>query len=288
MTIVQSALRELGMASPLSAASLGGGSIHDVRLVQLEGGDSVVCKVGRGDRGLRMLQSEHRGLRQLGKTATVRVPYVYGMIEQQAATVLVTEYLPRSEQADWVGAARSLAHLHAVDVGIRYGSDHEVWLGGTRFAPAWCDNWPDFLSEHRFRPLLRDVTQAELLSNADTHAIESLIERLPELVPSNPRPALLHGDLWSGNLQPTDGGVALLDPACFVGDRWADPAMTMLFGGVPQTFVRAGRDIHDSRSDASQAHERIATIQAMHLLNHLRLFGAGYTPRLMETISPLL
>ncbi len=287
MAIVQAALRELGMTAPLSAASLTGGSIHDVRLVTMEGGEHVVCKVAVGDDGRRMLQSEYRGLRQLGETGTVRVPHIYGLVEQEASAVLVMEYLPRTEQADWVGAARSLARLHTVDVGNRYGSDHEVWLGGTRFAATWCDTWPEYLGGHRFRPLLRDVTQAGLLTASEISAVESLIDRLPELVPARPRPSLLHGDLWSGNLQPTEGGVAVLDPACFVGDPWADPAMTTLFGGVPGAFIDAWREAQEQHEKPSQVRERIATTQAMHMLNHVRLFGSGYTSRLMEIISTL-
>ncbi|MDP6602041.1 MAG: fructosamine kinase family protein [Phycisphaerales bacterium] len=288
MTIVQSALRELGLPSPCSAASLSGGSIHDVRLVQLEGGDRLVCKVAAGGEGLRMLQAAHRDTRQLAATGTVRVPLVHGLVEQASVAVLVMEYLPRSDNVDWVSAGRSLARLHAVDAGQRYGSEHEVWLGGTVFAGGWCDTWPEFLAEHRFRPLLRDVTRAELLGPSEFEAIETLINRLPELVPSHPRPSLLHGDLWSGNLQPTQGGVAVLDPACFIGDSWADPAMTMLFGGVPEAFVGSWREASDRHDPPQQVQTRIATVQAMHLLNHVRLFGTGYTPRLMEIASSLL
>jgi fructosamine-3-kinase len=290
VSVVREALRELGLSSPLSEAPLSGGSIHDVRLVQLEGGDRVVCKVGNGATGLRMMQSEYRGITQLGDTGTVRVPLVYGLSEQEGAAVLIMEHLPRSESevADWIEAAHALARLHACDAGDRYGSDEEVWLGGTQCDAVWCDTWPEYLGEHWLRPLLRDVASAKSVSGTSIRTIELLIDRLPELIPARPRPSILHGDLWSGNLHPAQGVVAVLDPACFVGDPWADPAMTLLFGGVPPEFVQAWRERHEAQSDTPAVQERITVVQVMHLLNHVRLFGSGYTPRLMDAVSALL
>jgi len=288
VTVVREALCELGLSPPLSEAPLAGGSIHDVRLVQLEDGDRVVCKVGSGENGLRMMQSEYRGITQLGDTGTIRVPHVYGLSEQAGATVLIMEHLPRSEGADWIEAAHALARLHACDAGDRYGSDEEVWLGGTQCDAVWCDTWPEYLGEHRLRPLLRDVASAKSVSGTSIHTIELLIDRLPKLIPARPRPSILHGDLWSGNLHPAQGGVAVLDPACFIGDAWADPAMTLLFGGVPSEFVEAWRERHDAQSDTPAVQERITVVQVMHLLNHVRLFGFGYTSRLMDTVSALL
>ena len=43
-------------------------------------------------------------------------------------------------------------------------------------------------------------------------------------------PARLHGDLWSGNVMWTPGGVVLIDPAAHGGHRETDLAMLALFG----------------------------------------------------------
>jgi len=50
--------------------------------------------------------------------------------------------------------------------------------------------------------------------------IEHLCADLKNLLPTNPRPALLHGDLWSGNVL-FDGKSGefsgFIDPACYYG-----------------------------------------------------------------------
>ena len=67
--------------------------------------------------------------------------------------------------------------------------------------------------------------------------VEDAIAAFDDVLPAHPKPALLHGDLWSGNaLGLADGSVAVIDPAPSVGDGLADIAMMQLFGGFPNTF----------------------------------------------------
>ena len=55
-----------------------------------------------------------------------------------------------------------------------------------------------------------------------------------------PAASLLHGDLWGGNWGATaDGEPVIFDPAVYFGDREADIAMTMLFGGFGSGFLEA-------------------------------------------------
>jgi fructosamine-3-kinase len=78
-----------------------------------------------------------------------------------------------------------------------------------------------------------------LLTKSLYDALFRLRNRLPDLIP-NERPALLHGDLWSGNVMVTEQGQpALIDPAVYFGFREADLAHTRLFGGFDQRFYDA-------------------------------------------------
>jgi fructosamine-3-kinase len=76
----------------------------------------------------------------------------------------------------------------------------------------------------------------------------------------------------------------MLDPASSIGDAVADIAMTKLFGGVPNAFYQAW---NEAIGELSQERERIAAAQMLHLLNHVRLFGDGYVPRLMAVAETL-
>jgi fructosamine-3-kinase len=93
------------------------------------------------------------------------------------------------------------------------------------------------------------------------------------LIPVQP-PALIHGDLWSGNaLTGSLGEPALIDPAAHFGWAEAELAMTAMFGSFPFEFYRAYEQARPLEPDYRQ---RFPIYNLYHLLNHLVLFGTGY------------
>jgi fructosamine-3-kinase len=103
----------------------------------------------------------------------------------------------------------------------------------------------------------------------------NLEKRLPEILKgSEEPPALLHGDLWSGNFMVNKAGNAtLIDPAVYYGHREAELAMTKLFGGFSSSFYSAYNKTYPLKS-GWEFREEVYTLY--HVLNHLNLFGAGY------------
>ena len=51
-------------------------------------------------------------------------------------------------------------------------------------------------------------------------------------------PALLHGDLWSGNVAQAEGEPVIFDPASFYGHHEYDLAIGRMFGGFGAEFYR--------------------------------------------------
>ena len=101
-----------------------------------------------------------------------------------------------------------------------------------------------------------------------------------------PQPALLHGDLWSGNHAfLADGTPTLFDPAAYYGDRECDLAMTELFGGYSADFYAAYRAAYPL--DAGYAMRR-ELYNLYHILNHANLFGGGYARQAEQTMQRLL
>ena len=96
------------------------------------------------------------------------------------------------------------------------------------------------------------------------------------------KPALLHGDLWSGNYFPGPGQQpCIFDPAVYYGLREADLAMTELFGRLPQQFYDAYHNAFPLNPGYSQ---RKALYNLYHLLNHLNLFGGSYLSGVEQTV----
>ncbi len=60
--------------------------------------------------------------------------------------------------------------------------------------------------------------------------MEALAADLPNRLPAHPPAALLHGDLWGGNVLAAGNRVsALIDPACYYGHAEVDIAMLEMF-----------------------------------------------------------
>jgi fructosamine-3-kinase len=101
-----------------------------------------------------------------------------------------------------------------------------------------------------------------------------------------PKPSLLHGDLWSGNVgADPKGNPVVFDPACYFGDREADLAMTELFGGFTKDFYAGYDAIYPLDPDYNT---RKAFYNLYHILNHLNLFGGDYLRQSENIIAILL
>ncbi len=118
------------------------------------------------------------------------------------------------------------------------------------------------------------------LRKAFSH-IENNIENI--LTGSEEPPALLHGDLWSGNYMCSKNSEpVIIDPAVYYGHREADLAMTKLFGGFSHEFYDAYNKSYPLK-DGYEYRENIYILY--HVLNHLNLFGQGYYRQAIELME---
>ena len=292
---IDAALRAAGLpASIVSMRDLSGGCVHHVIEVILADGRALVAKCS-SNRNLGWFEQERASLDALAATSTVRVPQALAVVAHGSSAVLLMTAIPpgRADDRAWRQFGRELAALHAAPTpGRGYGFDHDNHLGSTPQPNAWRDDWVEFNAVNRLGHQVRLARRANLLSTDESRRIEAVISRLDRLIPRRPRPALLHGDLWSGNALPavapgreTGGGrIAVIDPACSIGDGWADIAMMRLFGGFPDScFDEYAANINDHDDIAG----RIAVYQLYHLLNHLNLFGRGYAAQAMSIAARL-
>lgn len=211
-----------------------------------------------------------------------------------AGQVLVLEWLnPPAPSAgspaqgtgsQWEALGRGLAALHQWTAPA-FGFSRDNHCGLTPQENLWGSSWPDFFGDRRLDPMLRRLEAARRYGPAELAVFRALRERLDVLLPHGPAPALIHGDLWSGNFLATSRGPALIDPAAYYGDREAEWAMMLLFGGFPDTVRSAYEEILPL---PPHWRERVPIHQLYHVLNHHLLFGGGYGAQALRMASGLL
>lgn len=226
-----------------------------------------------------MFESEAQGLCALRDVDALVVPEVL----LAAPHFLLLEDLGRSQPDArfWTELGHGLARLHAGPQPA-FGFTVDNYCGSTpQHNPQLDDGW-DFFARHRLLALGELARERGLLDRNELHALEWIAGRLRHWIPPLPA-ALIHGDLWSGNIHcAADGRAALIDPACYWGWAEADLAMTLLFGGFAVQFYSA---YAESGSLAPGWRERVPLYNLYHLLNHLLLFGATYHAQIRETLD---
>lgn len=276
---LQQWLTQQGLGSIDQAEPLAGGSINQVLLVTTTTDERFVLKLNP-EVSEDFFLAEARSLQLLGRTGCVAVPEVY----HAGPDFLLLEYLPQTPQPAgyWEQLGENLALLHQQPAD-RFGFPFDTYCGSNLQPNTWLTDGYQFFSEHRLIHQGRQARDRGLLERSDTRALERLCDRLPELIPTQ-LPALLHGDLWSGNVHCGPQGRAyLIDPAAYYGWPEADLAMTQLFGGFGSRFLEAYQGTRRLEPGFAQ---RIPLYNLYHLLNHLNLFGEGYLKPVRRILEP--
>jgi fructosamine-3-kinase len=219
------------------------------------GGRTYAVKVGAG------AVDEAAGLEQLG--AVPGAPPVPGIVLVESGLLVTTwvEQGPRSP-GHHESLGRALAALHRAP--FAHWGGGSSWIGACTVDPSPS---PDATSFYGAR-LLDLAARCGL-----ERTVDRVVARLDHLLPTG-GPALVHGDLWWGNvLYGSDGRSWLIDPSVHGGHPEEDLAMLALFGEMPDRLLRAYLEVRPLGGDWA---ERVALFQLYPLLVHSVLFGGGY------------
>jgi fructosamine-3-kinase len=266
---------------PFTVVRLGGGCISPAARVAGRAGEFFVKWSPAGPADL--FEREADGLRALAQARSgLRIPRVVAATDgrEGSPALLVTEYLAgrRERPGDGRALGRGLAALHRA-VGPRFGFPVASYCGSTLQDNTPEPTWAEFYARRRLVPLLARLERERGLSLAERRVYEIVLERLPDRVAPGARPALIHGDLWSGNVHLCEDGPALVDPACAWAEREMEFGIATLFGGFPAGFWEAYDDAYPL---APGWRERNGLYQLYHLLNHHLLFGGGYGAQALD------
>jgi len=215
----------------------------------------VVVKVGQG------VGDEADGLRQL--RAVPGAPPVPDVVTVES-NLLITEAVDQTARTSGHEEAlgRALATLHRAP--FPHWGGGSSWIGSCRVDPSRSADGAAFYGR-RLRELSARCGLQEV--------VDRVVARMPDLLPPG-GPALVHGDLWWGNvLFGGDGRAWLVDPSVHGGHPEEDLAMLALFGRLPDRLYRAYMEVQPLHSGWE---DRVALFQLYPLLVHTVLFGGGY------------
>ncbi len=260
-----------------------GGCINQTQILVLDKGERVFMK-SNDNAPENFFWAEAQGLLLLSQAQGG--PKIPGPLETPPAdsNSLLIEYVEETPaSSDYpVVFAQSLASMHRVTQGV-YGLDHDNFIGKTRQINDPNADGLAFFRDQRIGFQQELAREKGLLPKATDKAIDRLKGKLKELLDiEGERPALLHGDLWSGNHFPSKGGPCLFDPAVYFGFREADLAMTRLFGSLPERFYSAYREVFPQNSGWEMRED---IFNLYHLLNHLNLFGGSYLGSVKQIVQ---
>jgi len=234
---------------------------------------------------LAMFEAEAAGLREMVATQAIRVPQpiAWGTAGNSAYLVLEWLDLGQGRSSAWRDMGRQLAKLHNTTAKDGFGWQMNNTIGSTPQPNPWTESWVEFWRKERLG------FQFHLAQRRGGHfpQQEQLLAALPTLLAGHdPQPALVHGDLWSGNAAVSQTGEPVIfDPATYYGDREVDLAMTELFGGFPAEFYQGYTEIY--ALDSGYQHRKIL-YNLYHILNHFNLFGGSYASQANRMITQLL
>ena len=259
-----------------------GGDINKAYALTLNTGDHIFMKANAKENA-SFFTAEAEGLSAIASTGTIDTPRILCTGtddgEQVGYSFLLLDYIESGKKrADyWETFARELAAMHNADTkafvsGGKFGFLQSNYIGARPQTNTPAENWVSFFREQRLAPQFK-AADSNFTSN-DRTLITKLLDHLEDFLVEPEKPSLLHGDLWSGNVFCGKNGKALLiDPAAYVGHKEADIAMTELFGGFPQSFYDAYREVNPLQDGYE---ERRDLYNLYHLLNHLNMFGQNY------------
>lgn len=277
-------LKDKNWPNIVSSTPCTGGCINSSALITLSNHNEFFVKWNQ-DSPSEFFASEVASLGAIGETNTVKVPEVHLCEDSEDGGFLVLELLPIQAPSEkfeeLLGEALARLHAHTEE---QFGFHRNNFIGTTPQSNSWHDSWGEFFLEERLRP---QVSLAKELGWLKERFVEALSEsrsfHLEILNRDEEKPALLHGDLWYGNVASLSlGEPVLFDPASYYGHREADIAFTEFFGGFGKRFYDAYRSV----SPLSPHYEERRWLHNLyHLFNHANLFGGNYCREVQRIIE---
>ncbi|KXX71605.1 fructosamine kinase family protein [Flammeovirga sp. SJP92] len=223
---------------------------------------------------VHFFEAEREGLDLLSQKSRFTIPNTIGLGTFEELQYILIEYIDsrRTSVNYWEELGVRLADLHQKS-NATFGGVNDNYIGKLPQSNQDKDNWLDFFIEERLLPQVNLGVKNGTIPLKYIESTEALRQLLENYFPEE-KPALLHGDLWSGNTMYDNQGLpCIVDPAVYYGHREAELAFTTLFGGFDKLFFEVYNEVFPWEKGIK---ERLEVYNIYPLLVHTNLFGGGY------------
>ena len=251
------------------AQSISGGDINSALKVTTNIATFFV-KYNNGKLFPEMFHAEAKGLNLMRQTRELIIPEVILSSDDFLILNYVDSATPKKDFWETFGIQLAKMHRHS---GESFGLDHNNYIGSLPQFNSPNSSWVDFFITQRLSVQCKLAHDKGRVDADFVRKFEKLFYNLENIFPQE-LPALIHGDLWSGNytISP-NGNPIIMDPAVYFGHREMDIGMSKLFGGFNDAFYRSYNDEFPLERNWES---RIDIANLYPLMVHVNLFGGGY------------
>lgn len=127
---------------------------------------------------------------------------------------------------------KSITKIHSVSNNF-YGFNFNTQMGAIEQINSFENNWVNFYTNKRLNNIFELANKKENMDKFICDKILFILNNMGNFIPKNPKPLLLHGDLWEGNiLFQKNKFIGFIDPGSFFGHnemevaylRWFNPS----------------------------------------------------------------
>jgi len=170
---------------------------------------------------------------------------------------LVIEYLtndkgrPNETNSDFL---KSVVKIHSVSSNL-FGFDFNTQMGALEQLNDFEESWVKFYLNNRLIPIFEMANKKESMGEFINKKINYIFKNLQNFIPNNPKPSLLHGDLWEGNILFYRNKITgFIDPGSFFGHnemevaylRWFNPSfIDSIFLEKYNNYIKLEKDYLD-------------------------------------------
>ncbi len=276
---------ELGETYPKSIEQVHGGDIHNAWRIEFSDKKLFLKRNIRNKKFLEFEKYCLQNLRKYINQENLVIPEVIAYKNIKNIEILLIEWIDM-HNFDQKKLGKGLGELHLKSAESNpkmFGFPVEGFIGTTDQKKGLENNWIDCFLNLRIIPQLLSLKSRIL----DKEIINKVKEKIQsELLNHKPINALVHGDLWSGNVgMDKNGKGVIFDPASWWADNEVDIAMTKLFGGFRKEFYEEYHRIFPIKNGFEK---RIIIYNFYHILNHANMFGGGYLNQVEDYVKAIL